>query len=64
MTDFMKMQKRIFLVQQTMDLGTGEYTTDRSGGAYAQALKDGFPEVINTTRLSIGRRAFIIILPD
>jgi ABC-type antimicrobial peptide transport system permease subunit len=44
--------KRIFLVQQTMDLGTGEYTTDRSGGAYAQALKDGFPEVINTTRLS------------
>ena len=48
---FHKDLKDIFLVQQTMDLGSGEYTTDRSGGAYAQALKDNFPEIINTTRV-------------
>ena len=44
--------KNIFIVQQTMDLGTGEYTTDRSGGAFAQALKEGFPEVTNAIRVS------------
>jgi putative ABC transport system permease protein len=43
--------KKIFLLQQTMNLGTGDFTTDGSGGACAQALKDGFPEIINTTRV-------------
>ncbi len=43
--------KRIFLLQQTMNLGTGDFTTDGSGGACAQALKDGFPEIINTARI-------------
>jgi len=44
--------KNIFLVQQKMDLSTGEYTTDRCGGAYAQALKEGFPEVSDAVRVS------------
>jgi len=44
--------KNIFLVQQTMDLGTGEYTTDRSGGAFAGALKEGFPEVKEAVRVT------------
>jgi putative ABC transport system permease protein len=42
---------RIFLLQQKMNLGTGDFTTDGSGGACAQALKDGFPEIINTSRI-------------
>jgi putative ABC transport system permease protein len=43
--------ERIFLLQQKMNLGTGDFTTDGSGGACAQALKDGFPEIINTSRI-------------
>jgi putative ABC transport system permease protein len=43
--------KRIFLLQQTMNLGTGDFTTDGTGGLCATALKDGFPEIINVTRL-------------
>lgn len=44
--------ENIFLVQQTIKTGDNEYTTDRSGGGYAQALKDNFTEIISTTRLS------------
>jgi len=56
--------KRIFLVQQTMDLGTGDYTTDKSGGAFAQAIKDGFPEVINTTRLGTTGELLLSYYPN
>ncbi|MCK4346133.1 MAG: ABC transporter permease [Bacteroidales bacterium] len=44
--------ENIFLVQQTIKTGDNEYTTDRSGGAYAQALKEEFTEIISTTRFS------------
>ena len=44
--------ENIFLVQQTIKTGDNEYTTDRSGGAYSQALKEKFAEIISTTRFS------------
>jgi len=56
--------KNIFLVQQKMDLGSGEYTTDRSGGAYAQALKEGFPEVENTARIAMVTELLLAYYPD
>ena len=42
---------RIFEVQQKVYLQSGEFTTDKLGGAYALALSDGFPEIEKITRL-------------
>ncbi len=55
--------KSIFLVQQTLDLGTGDYTTDRSGGAYAQALKEGFPEVMDAVRVKAAGELLLAYYP-
>lgn len=56
--------KRIFLLQQTMNLGTGDFTTDGTGGLCAQALKDGFPEIINTTRLGFTQEILLSCYPQ
>jgi putative ABC transport system permease protein len=53
----------IFLVRQTMDLGTGEYTTDRSGGAFARALEEGFPEVTHAVRVSTTGELLLSVNP-
>lgn len=42
----------IFVLQTTMDLGTGTYRTDRSGGAVGPALTDNFPSISGFTRHS------------
>ncbi len=48
---FHSKKDRIYEVQQTVYLQSGAYTADRVGGAYAQALLEGFPEIEKTTRL-------------
>lgn len=45
-------KERIFEVQQMVQLQSGEYRADRVGGAYAQALLDGYPEIEKITRLN------------
>jgi ABC-type antimicrobial peptide transport system permease subunit len=42
---------RIYQVQQTVKFESGEYTSDRTGGAFAQSLLENFPEIVNVTRL-------------
>ncbi|MCK5462437.1 MAG: hypothetical protein KAI95_05450, partial [Bacteroidales bacterium] len=41
---FHENNEHLFCLQQRMDLGTGSYTTDRSGAACGPALVDAFPE--------------------
>jgi putative ABC transport system permease protein len=56
---------RIFEVQQMVYLQSGEYRSDRVGGAYAQALLDGFPEIEKTTRLgAIGEQLVTVTLAN
>jgi putative ABC transport system permease protein len=49
---FHEHREHLFCLQQKMDLGTGSYTTDRSGGAVGPALEDAFPEFSSSVRLS------------
>ncbi len=44
-------KERIYQVQQVVSLESGDYKSDRTGGAYAQALIDRFPEIEKVTRL-------------
>jgi putative ABC transport system permease protein len=49
---FHKNNEHLFCLQQNMDLGTGSYTTDRSGAAIGPALVDAFPEFSSYVRFS------------
>lgn len=49
--NFHDKRDNIYLVKQTFSTGDSEYTTDRSGGAYGPALKDGFSEVREFVRI-------------
>ena len=49
--NFHEKADNIYLVQQTMDTGDRDYTTDRSGGAYGPTLKDGFAAIEEFVRL-------------
>lgn len=40
----------IYLVQQTFRTADRDFTTDRSGGAYGPAIKEGFGDVIEYVR--------------
>jgi len=52
---------RIYEVQQKIYLQSGEYRSDRVGGAYAQALLEGFPEIEKITRLaSVGEQLLTV----
>lgn len=48
---FHEKKERIFEVQQIVFLQSGEYRSDRTGGAYAKAILESYPEVEKTTRL-------------
>ncbi len=48
--DFHLKKDRIYQVQQRVKFEGGEYTSDRTGGAYAYSLKEGFPEIADVTR--------------
>lgn len=50
--DFHQNKEYIYLLKQTINLGTGEYTASRCGAMQAPAIQAHFPEVRNTVRLS------------
>lgn len=56
--------KDIYQVQQKIEFTGGEYTSDRVGGAFAQALKDGFPEIKEATRIGPVPEVLISYIPD
>ena len=49
---FHEKSENIFLVQQTIKSEDKEYTTDRTAGAYAHAVKENFKEIVSATRFS------------
>ena len=49
---FHKHSERIFLVKQTLHLENDQYTTERVGGAFADAIKRRYPQVEQTLRVS------------
>ncbi len=52
--NFHEKADNIYLVQQTFSTaGDSEYTTDKSGGAYGPALKNGFGEVKEFVRIGM-----------
>jgi len=51
--NFHDKKDNIYLVKQTFSTGDSEYTTDRSGGAYGPALKDGFGDVKEFVRIGM-----------
>jgi len=51
--NFHDKKDNIYLVQQTFSTGDSEYTTDRSGGAYGPALKDGFDDIEEVVRIGM-----------
>ena len=53
----------LFCLQQRMDLGTGSYTTDRSGAAIGPALVDAFPEFSSYVRFSAPQEMLISYIP-
>ncbi len=61
---FHKNFKDIYQVQQRIEFTGGEYTSDRVGGAFAQALKDGFPEIKEATRIGQVPEVLISFIPD
>jgi len=48
---FHENRKNIFLVQQTIRLESGNYTTDRVGGSTGPALKNAYPQIEAYVRL-------------
>lgn len=49
---FHEKSDHIFCLQQKMELGTGSFTTDRSGEAVGPALVESFPEFSSYVRIS------------
>jgi len=60
---FHEKSDHIFCLQQKMELGTGSYTTDRSGGAIGPALVEAFPEFSSFVRVSPPREMLISYVP-
>jgi len=51
--NFHEKRDNIYTVRQTFSTGDSDYTTDRSGGAYGPALKDGFDEIEEFVRIEM-----------
>ena len=49
---FHEHNRQVFCLQQVMALGTGTYTTDRSGAACGPELVDAFPEISSFVRIA------------
>ena len=60
---FHENNEHLFCLQQKMDLGTGSYTTDRSGAACGPALVDAFPEFSSYVRFSPPHEMLISYFP-
>jgi putative ABC transport system permease protein len=54
----------IFCLQQKMELGTGSFTTDRSGAAVGPALVESFPEFSSCVRISPPQEMLISYIPS
>lgn len=50
--DFHTNRDNIYLLKQTINIGTGEYTASRCGALQAPAMQSHFPEIAKTVRLS------------
>ena len=61
---FHQQSDHIFCLQQKMELGTGSYTTDRTGGAVGPALVETFPEFSSFVRISPPREMLISYIPS
>ena len=61
---FHENNEHLFCLQQRMDLGTGSYTTDRSGAACGPALVDAFPEFTSYVRFSAPQEMLVSYIPS
>ncbi len=61
---FHENNEHLFCLQQRMDLGTGSYTTDRSGAACGPALVDAFPEFTSYIRFSAPQEMLVSYIPS
>ncbi len=61
---FHENNEHLFSLQQRMDLGTGSYTTDRSGAACGPALVDAFPEFSSYVRFSAPQEMLVSYIPS
>jgi putative ABC transport system permease protein len=53
----------IYCLQQKMELGTGSFTTDRSGAAVGPALVESFPEFRSFVRISLPQEILASYIP-
>ncbi len=60
---FHEKSDHIFCVQQKMELGTGSFTTDRSGAAVGPALVENFPEFSACVRFSPPQEMLVSHVP-
>lgn len=60
---FHEKSDHIFCLQQKMELGTGSYTTDRSGAAVGPLLIESFPEFSSCVRISPPQEMLISYIP-
>ena len=54
----------LFLLQQKIKLSSGEYTTDRVGGATGPAMAETYPQIISYTRLGQLGEMLLAYYPD
>jgi putative ABC transport system permease protein len=59
---FHAQKEKIFLIEQTIRISTGEYKTSRCGAAWAPALESKFPEISKVLR--IGPPLELLLSPD
>jgi putative ABC transport system permease protein len=60
---FHEKSDHIFCLQQKMELGTGSFTTDRSGAAVGPALVESFPEFSSYVRYSPPQEMLVSYMP-
>ena len=60
---FHEKNEQVFCLQQVMALGTGTYTTDRSGAACGPELVDAFPEISDFVRIAGPQEMLISYYP-
>jgi putative ABC transport system permease protein len=60
---FHEKSDHIFCLQQKMELGTGSYTTDRSGAAVGPSLVESFPEFSSCVRISPPQEMLVSYIP-
>jgi ABC-type antimicrobial peptide transport system permease subunit len=61
---FQKNRKNLFLIQQTLQLESGKYTTDRVGGATGPTLKNAYPTIKDFARIGKVSKSLLTYFGD